>query len=316
MSRVAVVIPTWNGRHLLPFCLNALTRQKAMDLDIIVVDNGSQDGTRAWLEDRHPGIRCLALAQNQGFAGATNIGIAASSSEFILVLNNDAAMQQGYIQALVAFLRRHPRAAAVQGRMLSHSDPTRIDSLGIRFDPLWRAFQDGGNEADPGPTSPRQVAGVTASAALYRAAALRQVADPGSPAAVFDPRFFAYYEDVDLALRLQAAGWEAWLEPAAACEHVGSATGIDGSMFKAYLLGRNYFLYLGRHLGPGGLLRLLPGLTRRWLRRLLTWPAHPRRDTALWAGELAALHHLPASFRRGAAASRRAGEDSATGPPG
>ena len=132
---------------------------------------------------------------------------------------------------------------------------------------------------------------------------------------MFDPRFFAYYEDVDLALRLEAAGWESWLEPTAACEHVGSATGIDGSMSKAYLLGRNYFLYLARHLGPGGLLRLLPGLARQRLRRLVTWPFHPRRDTALWAGEIAALPHLWTSIRKGAA-SRRARADSATGPPG
>lgn len=315
MKRIGVVIPTWNGRHLLPFCLQALGGQVEVNLDVVVVDNGSVDDSRQWLAREHPHVRVLSLPTNAGFAGAANAGIAACTTEFILLLNNDAALHRDYVITLVRFMASHPQAAAVQGRILCHSDPTQVDSLGMRFDILWRAFQDGGNEPDPGPSCPRRIAGVTASAALYRTSALRQIADPGSPSAVFDPRFFAYYEDVDLALRLEAAGWESWLEPTAACEHVGSATGIDGSMSKAYLLGRNYFLYLARHLGPGGLLRLLPGLARQRLRRLVTWPFHPRRDTALWAGEIAALPHLWTSIRKGAA-SRRARAGSATGPPG
>ena len=299
MSRIGVVIPNWNGRHLLPFCLQALAGQEDVELDVVVADNDSRDGSRDWLAREHPSVRVLPLLTNTGFAGAANAGIAACSTEFILLLNNDAAPHRDYVAVLARFLETHLQVAAVQGRILCHADPTRVDSLGIRFDPLWRAFQAAGQEEDPGPSGPSQIAGVTASAALYRASALREVADPGTPAAVFDPRFFAYYEDVDLALRLRRAGWEAWLEAATACEHVGSATGIDGSMSKAYLLGRNYLLYLARHLGPGGLLALMPGLARKRLRRLLTWPLHPRRDTALWAGELAALPHLPAAFRKG-----------------
>ena len=302
MRRIGVVIPNWNGRHLLPFCLQALTCQEGVELDVVVVDNGSEDGSRDWLAREYPLVRVLSLPANLGFAAAANAGIAACCTEFILLLNNDAALHRDYLAMLARFLEAHPQAAAVQGRILCHADPTRIDSLGIRFDSLGRAFQAAGNEKDPGPSGPRQIAGVTASAALYRASALEEVADPGTPAAVFDPRFFAYYEDVDLALRLHRAGWEAWLESAVACEHVGSATGIEGSMSKAYLLGRNYVLYMARHLGPGGLLALLPGLGMQRLRRLLTWPFHPRRDTALWAGELAALPHLPSAFRKGSSA--------------
>ena len=315
MMRVDVVIPTWNGRHLLPFCLEALTRQQEVDLQILLVDNGSTDGTVAWLRRRHARIRCLSLPANQGFAAAVNAGVAACSSDFVLVLNNDAALAPLYVSTLSIFLAATPAAAAVQGRILRHVDPTRIDSLGICFDPLLRAFQSGFDEPDPGPGPPRQVCGVTACAALYRRSALTQVADPGTPPAIFDPRFFAYYEDVDLSLRLRAAGWETWLQPATSCQHVGSATGGDGSMGKAFLLGRNYLLYAARHLGGPGLLRLAPGLLGRSLWRLLTWPIHPRRDTALWAGELAALPRLPRALRLGRRSRRPHAPGAATPPP-
>jgi GT2 family glycosyltransferase len=317
MTRVDVVIPTWNGRHLLPFCLQALTHQQEVDLEILLVDNGSTDGTAAWLDRCHPRIRRLTLPANQGFAAAVNAGVAASSDEFVLILNNDAAPAPLYVSSLATFLASTPSAAAVQGRILRHVDPTRIDSLGICFDPLLRAFQSGFDEPDPGSGPPVQVFGVTACAALYRRSALAQVADPGTPPAIFDPHFFAYYEDVDLSLRLRGAGWETWLEPATSCEHVGSATGGDGSMGKAFLLGRNYLLYAARHLGGPGLLRLAPGLLGVSLRRLLTWPMHPRRDTALWAGELAALPRLPRALRLGRRSRRHPPPPgAATLPPG
>jgi len=316
MSQASVIIPTWNGRHLLPFCLHALQTQEGVELEVTVVDNGSTDGTAAWLETRHPHIGRLSLPANLGFAGAVNAGLAASTGEFVLVLNNDAAPAPRYVSTLAAFLARTPAAAAVQGRILRHVDPTRIDSLGICFDPLLRAFQAGFDQPDPGVGPPRQVAGVSACAVLYRRSALLQVADPGVPPAVFDPLFFAYYEDVDLSLRLREAGWETWLEPAASCEHVGSATGGDGSMGKAFLLGRNYVLYAARHLGGYGFLRLLPALLARSLRRLLTWPLHPRRNSALWAGEFAAVPHLPRALRLGRRSRRLRRADAATTPPG
>ncbi len=300
MSRVAAVIPTWNGRHLLAYSLPAVHRQSEEGLEVIVVDNGSTDGTCAWLAERWPGVRVVALPRNAGFAGAVNAGLhAAGDRPYLLVLNNDAAMEPDYVRVLANFLDATPASAACQGRVLRHDDPSVVDSLGIELDHLGRAWQAGHGQRDPGPGAPRAVPGVSACAALYRREALRWVADPGSPAAVFDPAFFAYYEDVDLALRLSAAGWEAHLVPAVACEHVGSATGVDGSLSKAFRLGRNGVLYLARHLGIGGLGRRLPALAGRALGRLLLLPLHPRRNAALLAGELAALPFIPRALARG-----------------
>jgi GT2 family glycosyltransferase len=308
MSRVTAVVPSWNGAHLLPFCLAALDRQDEAGLNVLVVDNGSSDGTaEALARSPRPAVSVLRLSLNHGFSGAVNAGIEAARTPYVLVLNNDAAPERGYVSALASFLDAHPGAAAVQGRILRHADPSVIDSLGIRIDRRLRAHQIGWRERDPGPSGPpRRVDGVSACAALYRVAALMDAADPGQPPAVFDPDFFAYYEDVDLALRLARRGWESFVLPAVSCEHVGSATGGEGSWRKMRLLGRNHLLYVARHEGGWSFLGRAPALVARSLARAATFPLHPRRETALWAGELAALPGLPGAFLKGRRDRRRA----------
>ena len=296
MSRVTAVIPSWNGRHLLPLCLDAVRRQDEPDLQVTVVDNGSGDGTVNWLRREYPWVDVLPLPANAGFAAATNAGIAASDRRYVLTLNNDAAPEPAYVRRLADFLDSEPRAAACQGRVLQHRDPSVVDSLGIRFDAALRAYQVGSGRRDEPGGTPRRVAGVSACAALYRRRALDAVAAGGAP---FDGGFFAYYEDVDLALRLARAGWSAWLVPEVGCEHVGSATGIDGSFHKTFLLGRNYLLYLARHAGLAGLAALAPRLAGTRVLRLATLLLHPRRDIALFAGEMAALPRLPQALLKG-----------------
>jgi GT2 family glycosyltransferase len=134
VSQVSVIIPSWNGRHLLPFCLESLRRQEPAVSEVVVVDNGSSDGTARWLRREYPEVRILELRSNAGFAGAVNLGIAATRAELVLVLNNDAALSPDYSGRLARFLAGQPDAAACQGRVLRHDDPTVVDSLGIRFD--------------------------------------------------------------------------------------------------------------------------------------------------------------------------------------
>ena len=306
VSRVCAIVPSWNGRSLLPFCLDSLLVQDEPDIHAVVVDNGSSDGTPEWIATQYPRCDVVALSRNTGFAAAINSGLAMTDSPFVLVLNNDAALAPDYVRQLADFLERNPQAAACQGRVLCHDDPTQVDSLGIRFDAALMAFQSGnGCRDDRAENPPREIPGVTACAALYRRQALIEVADPGDPPAVFDPAFFAYYEDVDLALRLRQAGWTAHLVASVACEHIGSATGLKGSPRMMFLLGRNYLLYLSRHVGLIGLLRLAPRVFLQNLRRLLTPALRPRQKAAWFAGQLAAIPKLQRAILGGVRDRRR-----------
>jgi hypothetical protein len=255
---VTAVVPTL-GRspHLVP-CLEAL-RREGMEtiLEIILVDQGETPvQIPAGLADR-----VLRPGRNLGFAAGTNLGIEAATGDGIAAVNDDVLVEPGWLAALVAVLEAKPRAGAVQGVNLQLEAPDLVDGCGITWNHWWQAVQiDHGRTAPPLTAPTREVFGVSATAALYRRAALRGQA--------FDPRLESYYEDVDLAARLRAGGWRAFLVPAARALHGGSVTGRTLSRERWRLIYGNRYLVASRHLG------------RRFLPRLPMMAARDAADLA------------------------------------
>ncbi|MCB1056378.1 MAG: glycosyltransferase [Acidobacteria bacterium] len=228
-TRVSAIVPTVGASPWLLECLEALRQDGGASLEIVLVDQGA----RPLHLPEGLGVRTLRLERNVGFAAGVNRGLDAARGELLATINDDLKIERGWIEATVAALGAEPRAAAVQGWVLQWRDPQRFDGCGLAFNRRWQAVQLGhGQPVADAPAvsapmpSPREVFGVSATAALYRRAALDAVrlAD-GS---VFDPRLGSYYEDVDLAVRLRAAGWSTWSTGAARALHAGSATaGIE-----------------------------------------------------------------------------------------
>jgi GT2 family glycosyltransferase len=240
-ARVSVILVNWNGRHHLDRCLPALAAQTWPAIDIVVVDNASTDGTTAWLATEWPDVRVLALDTNVGFAEANNRAIRATDAPWVALLNNDTVPEPGWLAALVAVAAGDPRIAAVASRMLFLDVPGMINSAGIAVDRTGIAWDRlGGAPAAEG-DAPAAVFGASAGAALFRRVALEDVAeqDADGQVAVFDPRFFMYLEDVDLAWRLRLRGWRSVYAPDACVLHHGSASSGEGSPFKNRLLARN-----------------------------------------------------------------------------
>ncbi len=233
MALVTVVIPNWNGRLMLQTCLAALGAQTLRDRDVIVVDNGSEDGSVAWLRKRHPSVRVIENAQNMGFAAPVNQGILASDSRYVAVLNNDTEPSPEWLAALVQAAERDARVGMCASRMMFADQPTTINSTGISVDRVAIAWDRRGGETEDGrETESVEVFGACAGAALYRREMLQEVG-------LFDEEFFAYMEDVDLAWRARRLGWRCLYVPAARVLHRHSATGQEGSPFKSFHLGRN-----------------------------------------------------------------------------
>lgn len=233
MARVQVIIPNWNGRHLLPRCLSALLRQTFKDFAIIVVDNGSTDGSVAWLCEQAPFVRVIANTTNKGFAAAVNQGIRASDSEYIATLNNDTEPEPSWLEALVAAAESDDRVGMCASKMLFADWPNLINSAGICLDPVGFAWDCRGGQLDqPFGEKLTEVFGPCGGAALYRRAMLNEIG-------LFDEDFFAYLEDVDLAWRARLAGWRALYVPWARVYHLHSGTLGEGSPLKNFLLGRN-----------------------------------------------------------------------------
>ena len=242
MAAVDVVIPTWRGREMLAGCLEHLSAQTHPDVQVIVVDNASGDGTPAMVAERFPGVRVIEMPDNVGFGKAVNAGVRAGSGEFVVLLNNDVDAEPRFVEAIVAPLAGD-RVGMVAGLTLIPGSGL-VDGFGIELDATLAAYNRLRGRGDR--ERPGVLAGPSGGAAAYRRTAYEQVGG-------FDEVLFAYGEDVDLALRLRAAGWEAAGAPDARGVHLGGASVGVGSPWQRKLAGfargyllRRYGVLLGR----------------------------------------------------------------------
>lgn len=301
--RVAAVVPNWNGRRWLPGCLAALRAQTRAFDRLVVVDGGSVDGSVELLRAEHPDVEVLALPKNLGFAGAANRGIwAANDVDAVALVNTDVVLAEDWLARALGALQQ-PGVGSVATKLVTLADPRVVDDAGdvLRRDGACeqrgRGRRDDGRWDDPG-----EVWGACAGAALYRRDAL-------SEAGGFDERFFAYMEDVDLALRLRMAGWTCWYEPAVA-HHAGQGSSAQLRRSVAGWTARNT------------LLLVVKAFPVRWwpmvAYRQASWLAHAAREGRLaghLAGVAAALPHLPAMVRARRALRAAATVDVVTAVP-
>jgi len=228
---VSVIIVNWNGRRWLESCLPALAGQSYREFEIIVVDNGSEDDSVAWLAEQWPGVRLLALPMNTGFAAANNRGIEAAGGLWIATLNNDTIVDPDWLANLVA-AADEADVGMVASLVVFWDAPGRVDAAGIEVDKAGLAWNRGHGRPVEEVTEAPEVFGPNGAAGLYRKQMLVEIG-------AFDEDFFAYYEDVDLAWRARRAGWRCRYAPAAVVRHWHSATGGQFPWQKAYLISRN-----------------------------------------------------------------------------
>lgn len=223
-----MVVPSWNSLPLLSRCLGSLADQRA-ELELLVVDNGSGDGSVEYLE--REGVSHLALPSNVGFAAAVNLGVRRTAAPSVLVLNADTVLEPGCVGALLDALRADPTLGGVQPRIVQLEDtggrvvaaPPAVDSAllysaGQALSADGRALELAAGEAqEPRWLARREVFGVCGAACLLR----RQLfTDLGG----YDERYFAFYEDVDLNVRARIAGHRFEYVPEAVVWHVGNAS--------------------------------------------------------------------------------------------
>jgi GT2 family glycosyltransferase len=246
LSRIVAIVPSLGGRLPLADALPRLRSElAAAGADLVWVHQGA-GAAPAIGGDRE---RLLRLPEPVGFARAIHAGLAAAGDhELTALVNDDLAPRPGWLAALVGELDAGAGTAAVQGVNLDAADPATADGCGIAWNRWWQAVQVGhGRPAPPAQEPPFEIFGVSATAALYRRAALARVElAPGRP---FDERLGSWYEDVDLAVRLRAAGERARCVPAARALHAGSATGARRPFDRNRRLTANRWLVVARLLG-------------------------------------------------------------------
>jgi GT2 family glycosyltransferase len=221
---VSVTIVTYNSGRFIKRCLESVLAQKYLHKEIIVVDNASTDGTIDILEQFEDRCKIVYNDENIGFAAAQNQAIRMSGGDWVLTLNPDVLLLPNFIQALVDAGQLDNRIGTVCGKLLAIlanfdlPDKPLVDSTGIYFTPMLRHLDRGSQEIDNGHyLNHEYVFGATAAAALYRREMIDDVALEGE---FFDPDFFVYREDADVAWRAQLFGWKCMYTPHARGYHV------------------------------------------------------------------------------------------------
>lgn len=218
MNRVSVIIPNWNGKILLKDCLDSLQKQAFKGFEIIVVDNGSTDGSVEYINDKYPKVKVIKLDKNYGFSKAINTGVKASIGEYVFLLNNDTRVDKNCIKELINCIKKHSNLISVNCKLLNFYNPKLIDGVGVTINEVGQARSIGWNQKDVGQFKDKMyIFGATGGAALFKRKEFIKLGG-------FDENYFMYSEEVDFAFRAQYKGYKSIFCPKAIVFHKHKAT--------------------------------------------------------------------------------------------
>jgi len=248
MTKLSIVILTFNSSGFIKTCLDSVFKQRYQDLEVILIDNGSSDDTLSLVRNDYPGVRLIENKINLGAAKAKNQGIEASKGEWVLTLDCDVVLEKDSIGKIMGFAGRSDKAVGIIQPKILQKDRRRIYSCGAHLSSSRRFYDIGKGKVDNGKfNKERNVFGACCAAALYRKKMLEEVKDEHG---YFDERFFFLVEDVDLAWKAQRKGWKAMFLPDAACYHAGNSSNYDRK-FRQYLCFRNRYRSISKNEGFG-----------------------------------------------------------------
>ena len=240
--KTPIIIPNYNGLSFMEPCFESLKEQTVRDFKVLVVDNGSTDGSVEWLKEHR--VPSIFLKENTGFSGAVNTGIRAADTPYVLLLNNDTRVEPGFVAAMERAMDQSPKIFSVSSRMIQMYHPELLDDAGDMYSILGWAYQRGVGRSVNLYQKSCRVFSACAGAAIYRRAVFDEIG-------LFDELHFAYLEDIDVGWRAKLYGYDNVYCPDAAVYHVGSGTsGSRYNSFKVRLAARNC-IYLNYKNMPG-----------------------------------------------------------------
>lgn len=257
---VTVIIPNWNGKELLKDCLDSLSKQSYENFIILVVDNGSTDGSVEYIKSLYKKVEVLELDKNYGFTGAINRGVKYAKTEFVALLNNDTEVDSHWLQELVKTINQHLEVASVGSKLLNYFQRDIIDGVGIELNEVGQARSIGYQQKDHGQFDIESyVFGATAGAALFRREVFLELGG-------FDDNYFMYSEEVDWAFKAQFLGYKSIFAPKALVYHKHKMSSKKVPQYIEYWQFRNMYQTIIKDYPLGLLLKRW-----RWLKILLVY---------------------------------------------
>lgn len=279
--KATVVIPNYNGIEYLKDCLDSLRMQSRQDFRVLLIDNGSKDGSAAFVKEHYPEVTLICFPENRGFCGAVNEGIRQSHTPYVILLNNDTICEPDFVAELADAMDRDPGCFSCASRMVQMQDAGRIDNAGDYYCAFGWAFACGKGKPAEQYLKKREIFSACAGAAIYRRAVFDEIG-------LFDEVHFAYLEDIDIAYRAKIAGWRNSYIPEAIVHHVGSAT--SGSVYNEFKIrhsSRNSIYLIYKNMPWPQILLNLPFLAAGFLIKMVFFArkGYFREYTAgLWKG--------------------------------
>ena len=310
--RVAIVVLNWNGKDHTKACLSSLVTDSYPSATIIVVDNGSTDGSLDMLRRDFPEsatLRYISSTTNLGYAGGNNLGIVRAiedGAEYVLLLNNDTLIDPGFLDCLVSVIEREARVGVVGPKVLCHPRRDLIFSEGERYSLWfnWRRTIDVGALDDQADHPPRDVDYVVGCAILVSREFVGRVG-------LLDETFFLYYEEMDWCFRGRKLGFRVVYVPQARVYHRGGAsTGGEGQPLVEYYKTRNLIYFMRKHAAPYHWIMFVPVFCLSVTKRLIRAFRHGNR-----AAIVAIAHALWWQFRPESVYARMPPGGHATGVP-
>jgi len=265
---VSVIIVNHNGKHWLGPCLDSLFAQTHPNIEIILIDNASSDGSSPYLRNTCPAVRLIETDLNIGFAGGNNLGVSKATGEYVFFLNNDTVVDPNCIERLISTFDQLPQASILQPKMVLLNRPDRLDVCGAYWTDTTFLYYHGHRKPSDEAlyATPRPYFSIKGAAMIMRR---RTIEEYG----LFDPTFWCYYEETDLCHRHWLLGLESWYVPAARVLHYtgGTARRINNSLIEFHNIKNKLRSFLKNFEGHS-LLRILPtflviysGLSLAWL---------------------------------------------------
>ncbi len=286
MIDTAVIIVNWNGKKYLKDCLDSLRAQTYKNFKVVFVDNGSDDGSVAYVREKYPEADIKEISRNVGFAAGSNLGIRQALKQeeigLIVVLNNDTKLDENYLAEIIACAKKHPDAGSIQPKVVNFFERDLIDCAGIYITRDGTAHNRGYGKSAKKYSEEKEIFGANGTASLFTRQALEKTELKSGE--YFDKDYFAFYEDVDLAWRIRRMRLKSYYCPRALVFHVHSGTAGKASLLKAYYLHRNYFFTVIKNYPAGAMVRTVGKRFLSYVRLVLNVFEKEKRETEFTKG--------------------------------
>ncbi len=251
---ISAIILTFNSIKFIGNCLDSLLSEPCGKLEVIVVDNGSRDGTPDFIKKNYPQVILIENKNNLGACKGRNQGILTAKGEWVLTLDCDVTIEKNFIGRVLQEIAALPPGIGIIQPKILNSDKKTVYSAGIYLSCIRRFYDIGKNKkATIKIMQVKDIFGACSAAALYKKKMLDELREDNG---YFDERFFFLVEDVDLSWRAQRFGWKAMFLPGAHCFHEGNSSGCTDKL-RQYLCFRNRYLMIGKNEGLSGKIRLI-----------------------------------------------------------